>query len=1185
MAQKTQMGAAEGLKLKQAEQDIANGKTLADVIAELKRCNETACKKEVKEVKDSQKMGAAEGLKLKQAEQDIANGKTLKEVLEELRKSNAEKKAKKKIEETLDEVDKTTKQTLNEVTGKGKGKKDNLTVEQQVETARETAKQTGLLEKIEENTRGKATAEKDKSGFDFGKLFTGLKVIGALTALGIAAWGLVESFDAAKKWWDGLFGGGPNGSRTTTEKIADAAKLAAPVPGAVRGFSKNAEAALKQYEIGAGSKQLRTDAEKDLAAAKKEEAKLREKHATAEPGSKAQKALARELTKAEIKTASAQNGVEYAKGHQAGAGPRVGATAGRVVQNTYKGFNPGKMGLGLSVLGFGLGEFAAGGDAASIARQAAAGTAGTAFGAAAGAGIGTAVSIGFAGATGGFGAVAAPVIIGAFKLVGGYIGGIIAAHMEKQHAKGQPLTLPPLSAFDLTQVSVEDIKAFVNAVVERLGMDPPFSKDELTKPSANWKGATKDAPMNWTKGRWGADTRAYKEGSSWFIHRVDHKGKTIKKTEMGVRLESEVAELNKLEADTLAAPMAGSPIAPMAGTSTPPIDFGKSTAKPIDDWTDTLSAGTAQRVAIAGLGAGPTATPNSDATIAEQKALEAEARLSTAEAIAKEEAEASKTSDPVTAAIEAKEGEGVFGTIVSVLKGIGTGIESIVSLMSGGLAAGAGAIASGASNAASAVANSVSSYSNKAKSITSGTPENASIAMEFFKSRGWSRNQAAAIVGNLQQESTANLDPKSNRGPNTGYGIAQWIPGDRQDKFKQVIGKDIRGSSLQDQLEFVDWELKNSEKASGKELRGLDDVTSATLHVATNYERTPTDHGKRVNNAKLLAANDATPSTATSNATAGGGSTELRFAKGKGEKGTNPAVFAKLRQVQVATGINFLVTSAYRSREKNKGAADSQHIYGRAVDVTFGGGKEATIKAIRAASAAGFVGIGVYNPGALHFDIRPAARVCWGPNYHGDSIPAWAKQACADHMAGRIRSDSVVDNIADEINAPNSRTNASMDVGEKVGTKWGAAVGGLGDSALGTTGGEGIGAAVGAVLGKVVGGGVGGATDILTSILKDIPVRKIPLKAGPYVPGTTIPLDINGKGKFSQSMTSAMDLIGASNRNDEMKNTKASKPITISNPFIDLGNTTTQVPNSVPYPTRNTDPTLMKYLDMLMGVA
>ena len=107
-------------------------------------------------------------------------------------------------------------------------------------------------------------------------------------------------------------------------------------------------------------------------------------------------------------------------------------------------------------------------------------------------------------------------------------------------------------------------------------------------------------------------------------------------------------------------------------------------------------------------------------------------------------------------------------------------------------------------------------------------------ALEFFKGRGWTAEQAAGIVSNLKSESSLNPNAQGDNG--RAYGIAQWHP-DRQKQFEKVYGKPIQGSSVNEQLEFVDWELKNTESKAGDKLKQAKTAKEAGSIVSKEYER------------------------------------------------------------------------------------------------------------------------------------------------------------------------------------------------------------------------------------------------------------------------------------------------------------------------------------------------------------
>lgn len=116
---------------------------------------------------------------------------------------------------------------------------------------------------------------------------------------------------------------------------------------------------------------------------------------------------------------------------------------------------------------------------------------------------------------------------------------------------------------------------------------------------------------------------------------------------------------------------------------------------------------------------------------------------------------------------------------------------------------------------------------------------NAEVALDFFVSKGWSPAQAAGIVGNLQAESGRRLDTQAfnpEGGGRGAQGIAQWR-GSRLDDFSNLYGKNVRDSSLIEQLEFVQWELNNTESAAGRALRSTQTAAEAAEVFENTYER------------------------------------------------------------------------------------------------------------------------------------------------------------------------------------------------------------------------------------------------------------------------------------------------------------------------------------------------------------
>lgn len=97
------------------------------------------------------------------------------------------------------------------------------------------------------------------------------------------------------------------------------------------------------------------------------------------------------------------------------------------------------------------------------------------------------------------------------------------------------------------------------------------------------------------------------------------------------------------------------------------------------------------------------------------------------------------------------------------------------------------------------------------------------------------------------------------------------------------------------------------------------------------------------------------------------------------------------------------INSGFRDPAKNAavgGAEHSQHLDGNALDIDVSDMSiPQRVRLIQALSAAGVQGIGVYGS-AIHADM--GSRRAWGPSYHSDSIPGWAKQAIDEHLAGKV---------------------------------------------------------------------------------------------------------------------------------------------------------------------------------------
>ncbi|BEV15148.1 phage tail tip lysozyme [Herbaspirillum sp. DW155] len=99
---------------------------------------------------------------------------------------------------------------------------------------------------------------------------------------------------------------------------------------------------------------------------------------------------------------------------------------------------------------------------------------------------------------------------------------------------------------------------------------------------------------------------------------------------------------------------------------------------------------------------------------------------------------------------------------------------------------------------------------------------------------GYSDAQIAGTIGSLMQES--NLDPTAVNSSSGAAGISQWL-GPRKQEFERQYGKRVQDSSFEEQVNYMLWELRNTEKRSGSLLRRADTAEKAAQIHTWEYER------------------------------------------------------------------------------------------------------------------------------------------------------------------------------------------------------------------------------------------------------------------------------------------------------------------------------------------------------------
>ncbi len=274
----------------------------------------------------------------------------------------------------------------------------------------------------------------------------------------------------------------------------------------------------------------------------------------------------------------------------------------------------------------------------------------------------------------------------------------------------------------------------------------------------------------------------------------------------------------------------------------------------------------------------------------------------------------------------------------------------------------------------------------------SGTNNVEKVRKYLMSELGLNNEQAAGIIGNLQKESYADIRPTAENASGH-YGIAQWSP-ERQKDFEKVMGKSIKGSSLEDQLAFMKYEM-----TQGNYKKALSNVKSSSGYAqATEAFHRDFEKSEQTNISDRIAlAKNAIPTTPTTMESIDTSNVALNWKPGVNQN-VNSDIKTKLQQLQ-AKYPNMVITSG---GEKSGHVNNSQHYEGKAVDVRLAGASnEDRANFIRDASAAGFTGIGTYSSGLLHLDTRKN-KMTWGDDYHKGSEPEWAKLAVAEHMSGKI---------------------------------------------------------------------------------------------------------------------------------------------------------------------------------------
>lgn len=130
---------------------------------------------------------------------------------------------------------------------------------------------------------------------------------------------------------------------------------------------------------------------------------------------------------------------------------------------------------------------------------------------------------------------------------------------------------------------------------------------------------------------------------------------------------------------------------------------------------------------------------------------------------------------------------------------------------------------------------------------------------DFFVSKGWSSSQAWGIAGNVKQESGFASNALFENSTEKSYGLFQFNSKGNPaaySQFSKQYGKPLTSATPLEQMEFVDWQLRNTESRAGDKLRATDNAYDAGMAFGKYFERPKIVETSRGMNARDF-ANDA----------------------------------------------------------------------------------------------------------------------------------------------------------------------------------------------------------------------------------------------------------------------------------------------------------------------------------------
>ena len=262
-----------------------------------------------------------------------------------------------------------------------------------------------------------------------------------------------------------------------------------------------------------------------------------------------------------------------------------------------------------------------------------------------------------------------------------------------------------------------------------------------------------------------------------------------------------------------------------------------------------------------------------------------------------------------------------------------------------------------------------------------GASANAQRALQYFKGKGFTEEQAAGIVGNLQAESGVGINPGAVGDGGKAWGIAQWHP-DRRSIWEKASGRTWEASGVSpnfdEQLQFIMYELQRTEMRALRRLRATNTVEDAAAVFDQYYERSSGQaRQRRIQLAQALVSSgtqtaDASGLPVNGNPLFDLDGSESRMTQDDAAQ-EMAQTLAKYRRMTAALDfpvrINDAIAKAGTSRERQ--TPGSQHFHGTALDLSIAGLSQEQVKRLLvAAKQVGFTGFG-FGASILHVDSGP----------------------------------------------------------------------------------------------------------------------------------------------------------------------------------------------------------------------